>query len=57
MRLIDQAIPSSVQYEDTLHQIAALDCRRYFTASDGRNPHPYSGEVPYANASANDNAV
>jgi hypothetical protein len=24
---------------------------------DGRNPHPYSGEVPYANASANDNAV
>ena len=30
---------------------------RYFTALDGRNPHPYSGEVPYANASANDNAV
>jgi hypothetical protein len=28
MRLIDQAIPSSVQYQDTLHQIAALDCRR-----------------------------
>ena len=26
MRLIDQA--SSVQYQDTLHQIAALDCRR-----------------------------